>query len=81
LVQISDYRYLKCHFDADVAQNWRKSSRSMTDGNCVEVAGPVGDFVGVRDSLYPEGTVLSFTQGARVAFVGVVRNGKFDRNR
>ena len=80
-MQILDYRYLKCHFDADVAQNWRKSSRSMTDGNCVEVAGPVGDFVGVRDSQYPEGTVLAFTQGEWVAFVGGVRSGEFDRNR
>ena len=53
----------------------------MTDGNCVEVASLSGDFVGVRDSLNPQGAVLGFTQGGWGAFVGGVRNGEFDGNR
>jgi hypothetical protein len=65
----------------DPAQNWRKSSRSMTNGNCVEVTGLVGQFVGVRDSMNPKGAVLGFTQAEWDAFVGGVRDGEFDGNR
>jgi hypothetical protein len=53
----------------------------MTNGNCVEVAGLSGEFVGVRDSVNPMGTVLGFTQGGWGTFVGGVRNGEFDRRR
>ena len=53
----------------------------MTNGNCVEVAGLAGNFVGVRDSVNPKGMVLGFTQGKWDAFVVGVRNGEFDRNR
>lgn len=53
----------------------------MTNGNCVEVAGLAGAFVGVRDSVNPRGTVLGFTQSGWDAFVGGVRNGEFDRRR
>lgn len=53
----------------------------MTNGNCVEVAGPIGEFVGVRDSMNPEGTVLGFAPREWGAFVGGVRSGEFDRNR
>jgi len=53
----------------------------MTNGNCVEVAGLSGAFVGVRDSMNPHGAVLGFTQGGWSAFVGGVRNGEFDGNR
>ena len=61
---------------------WRTSSYSGTQGgNCVEVAGLVGQFVGVRDSMNPKGAVLGFTQGEWDAFVGCVRNGEFDGNR
>jgi hypothetical protein len=45
LFERKDMKYRSC---ADAAQNWRKSSRSTTDGNCVEVAGLVGQFVGVH---------------------------------
>jgi hypothetical protein len=80
-VQIFDNNDMKHHSDADSAQNWRKSSRSMTNGNCVEVAGPTGQSIGVRDSMNPTGAVLGFTLGEWDAFVGSIRNGKFDGNR
>jgi hypothetical protein len=80
-VQIFDNNDIKYRSDADSAQNWRKSSRSMTNGNCVEVAGLVGQVVGVRDSMNPKGAVLGFAQGEWDAFVGGVRNGEFDGNR
>jgi hypothetical protein len=53
----------------------------MTNGNCVEVAGLAVEFVAVRDSVNPKGTVLGFTQDEWGTFVGGVRNGEFDRGR
>jgi hypothetical protein len=37
---------------------WRKSSYSSQDGNCVEVACSQSGFVAVRDSKQPYGTRL-----------------------
>jgi len=59
---------------------WIKSSYSMTNGNCVEVARLSGDVTMVRDSKDVKGPVLGFTQGEWDAFVGGVRNGEFDRH-
>ncbi|MEV1071982.1 DUF397 domain-containing protein [Micromonospora parva] len=41
-----------------IAAEWRKSSRSNQDANCVEVATNLGDVVGVRDSKDSDGPVL-----------------------
>jgi hypothetical protein len=41
--------------------NWRKSSYSSDQGNCVEVAENVPGMVAVRDSKDPGGPVLRFT--------------------
>ena len=38
---------------------WRKSSRSGSNDQCVEVATNLGDVVGVRDSKDPDGPVLA----------------------
>ncbi|MCO1616668.1 DUF397 domain-containing protein [Micromonospora sp. CPM1] len=50
---------------------WRKSSRSGTQGDCVEVADNLAGVVGVRDSKNPAGPVLTFTPDAWRAFVRV----------
>ncbi|KOX09478.1 DUF397 domain-containing protein [Micromonospora profundi] len=42
-----------------IGADWRKSSRSNQDANCVEVATNLGDVVGVRDSKDPDGPVLA----------------------
>ncbi len=76
---ISSNKDMKYFSVTDSSQNWIKSSYSMTNGNCVEVAGLSGDVILVRDSKNTKGPVLGFTQGEWDAFVGGVRNGEFDR--
>lgn len=59
--------------------NWRKSSLSAADGNCVEVAFATDGTVGVRDSKQQgHGPVLEFTPDEWKAFLGGVRGGEFD---
>jgi anti-sigma regulatory factor (Ser/Thr protein kinase) len=58
--------------------SWRKSSLSLYDGACVEVAGLPGGQVGVRSSRDCGGPVLAFTPAEWHAFIGGVRNGEFD---
>ncbi len=58
---------------------WTKSSLSLSNGNCVEVASMPGDHIGVRDSKDAEGPVLRFTPDEWNAFLGGVRNGEFDK--
>jgi hypothetical protein len=58
---------------------WTKSSLSMAQGHCVEVAGLTDDIIRVRDSKSPRGAVLSFTPAEWDAFVGGVYLGEFDR--
>lgn len=53
---------------------WRKSSRSSTNTNCVEVAHHLD---AVRDSKNP-GTVLRFDRDQFDRFLMDARNGRFD---
>lgn len=48
---------------------WRKSTRSGTQGECVEVADNLPGVVGVRDSKDPAGPVLTFPPGSWRAFI------------
>ncbi|WP_280453678.1 DUF397 domain-containing protein [Nocardia brasiliensis] len=57
--------------------NWRKSSYSAGQGECVE-ARLAGGQVLVRDSKNP-GPVLSFGTAAWDAFTAGVRDGLFDQ--
>lgn len=65
--------------------SWTKSTLSMANGNCVEVAGLAGGLPGglimVRDSKDAKGLALGFTSAEWDAFIGGVRNGEFDRTR
>ena len=58
-------------------QNWRKSTRSGSNGQCVEVR-RVDDTIEVRDSKNQAGPVLTFTLGEWAAFTGGTKDGEFD---
>jgi Domain of unknown function (DUF397) len=57
---------------------WRKSSRSGSTGNCVEVAANLPGVVAVRDSKHPDEAKLIFTPPQWDAFTAGVHNGEFD---
>lgn len=58
-------------------QNWRASTRSSDDGQCVEVR-RVDDTIEVRDSRDRSGPVLVFTFDEWAAFTGGTKDGEFD---
>ena len=57
---------------------WRKSTRSGSEGNCVEVATNLPGVVAVRDSKDRAGAALTFGRPDWSAFVDGVRRGEFD---
>ncbi|HEV7897877.1 MAG TPA: DUF397 domain-containing protein [Planosporangium sp.] len=56
---------------------WRKSTRSNSSGDCVEVA-QLPDGVAVRDSKNPDGAILTFTAREWAAFIGGAKDGEFN---
>jgi hypothetical protein len=56
---------------------WRKSTRSSTNGSCVEVRKSVRT-VQVRDTKDRGGPVLAFPERAWQEFITAVQAGQFD---
>jgi hypothetical protein len=66
--------------DADLNHAvWRKSTRSNSGGNCVEVARNLPGVVAVRNSKHPRGPVLKFRPDEWEAFLAGVQAGEFSR--
>jgi hypothetical protein len=62
---------------AGVAEAWRKSSYSASNGGqCVEVARNLPAVVAVRDSKDPDGPRLAFTPAAWAAFLHTVKRAR-----
>lgn len=57
---------------------WRKASASDSYEACVEVARLVDGEVALRNSRFPTGPALVFTQPEMVAFLDGARKGEFD---
>jgi Domain of unknown function (DUF397) len=51
---------------------WRKSTKSGTNGNCVEVA-DLGEYIAVRDSKDKGGPKLVFSREVWSSFIGNLR--------
>lgn len=56
---------------------WRKSSRSSSQGYCVEVAFADDQAVLTRDSKRRDGAVLEFSAHDWSAFLGALRTDRF----
>lgn len=63
--------------EENTPRTWVKSSYSMTNGNCVEVAELPSRAIGVRDSQNRQGGALWFSPGEWDLFVGILRHDGF----
>lgn len=60
---------------------WVKSSYSVANGECVELAEMPDGSVGVRDSKHRDGPVLLFDRREFDAFLSAAAAGEFDHLR
>ena len=63
-----------------IADDWRKASRSVNNGACVEV-GSASSRVLVRDSVNSSGTVVAYPPVAWRTFISAAKAGSFDPRR
>lgn len=56
---------------------WWKSSHSLPQGSCVEVAQPSGGVVLFRDSKIQDGPVVAVSKDAAAAFISAVIDSRF----
>lgn len=61
-----------------ITSEWRKSSKSIDHGQCVEVALVDDDAIGVRNSKRPNAGMAVFTREEWRAFAAGVVAGEFE---
>ena len=57
---------------------WQKSWRSNPNGECVELAALPSGEIAMRNSRFPAGPVLLYTQAEITAFLAGAKDGDFD---
>jgi len=57
---------------------WLKSRHSNPNGECVELAALPGGEIAMRNSRFPVGPVLLYTQAEITAFLAGAKDGEFD---
>ena len=57
---------------------WQKSRRSNSIGNCVEMARLADGSIAVRNSRFPDGPALIYTQAEINALILGIKDGDFD---
>jgi Domain of unknown function (DUF397) len=60
-----------------IALKWKKAQRSLSNGECVEVAW-AGAWIAVRDSKNPNGKILSFPEEAWRSFLIQTRESSIE---
>jgi hypothetical protein len=60
----------------DLGVDWQKSSYSMSNGQCVEVARLADGRIGLLDSKDPDGPVLRFEPAEFATFLTELRDSK-----
>lgn len=63
--------------ECDLGFSWRKSSYSLSNGQCVEVARLADGRIGVRDSKAANGPVLRFEPGVWADFLRELRTSEW----
>jgi len=58
---------------------WHKSRRSNSQGNCVEMAKLADGAIALRNSRFPDGPALIYTQAEIDALILGVKDGDFDQ--
>jgi hypothetical protein len=60
-----------------IDNNWKKSSYSAANGDCVEMTTAGSHAVAVRDSKDPAGPVLRFSASSWSSFIKSAHQGEF----
>lgn len=64
--------------DKGASLDWRKSTWSIANGQCIEAASLADGRLAVRDSMDKSGPMVNFTEGEWRSFLKGVKDGDLD---